>query len=373
MAAQKIKNGVFRSDLTLSDGRSIRYYDSAEVNRSAGDKRTADTAPQLGELRLDPLVNEWTIVAAHRTKRVFYPPKEICPLCPTSKNAAIDRCTEIPDSDYEVVSFDNRHPALSNPNSDWALPDLAGPDTDSHTAAGHCEVICFTSEHEKSIKDLDNRHLKTLITAWSDRTAELSAKPYVEYVGLFENRGQEVGVTLHHPHCQIYAYSFLPPRVDKMLITAKKYFEQSGKVLLDEIVKREIAEQKRIVIENDFWVAYVPFAAKYPFEIHVAPKQSVADLAQLNEAQLNSWPDIASAIMKKLDGVYEIAMPYIAAWYQAPAKKDRDVMRLHWQINCVRSTPEKLKYLAGSESAMGAFVADQTPEQIAEVLKNVKI
>ena len=372
MAAKQIKNGVFRSDLTLSDGRTIRYYDSIEIERSAIDKRPSDVAPQLGELRLDPLVNEWTIVAAHRTKRVFYPPKELCPLCPTDKNAEVNRLTEIPESDYEVVSFDNRHPALADPNGDWALPDLAGPDTDSHTAAGHCEVICFTSEHEKSFKDLDAGHLNTLITAWADRTAELSEKPFVEYVGLFENRGQEVGVTLHHPHSQIYAYSFLPPRVEKMYVTAKKYYEQTGKVLMNEIIKREMAEQKRIVFENEFWVAFVPYAAKYPFEIQVAPKQSVADLSKLNEEQLNSWPEIASTIMKKLDGVYGVSMPYIAAWYQAPVKRGGDIMKLHWQINSVRATPEKLKYLAGSESAMGAFVADQTPEQIAQTLRGVK-
>lgn len=373
MAAKQIKNGVFRSDLTLSDGRTIRYYDSIEIERSAKDQRPAEVIAQLGELRLDPLVNEWTIIAAHRTKRIFYPPKELCPLCPTPKDGTFDRSTEIPDNDYEVVSFDNRHPALANPGSDWALPDLAGPDTDNHTAAGHCEVICFTSEHEKSIKDLDERQLKTLIAAWSDRTFELSGKPFVEYVGLFENRGQEVGVTLHHPHSQIYAYSFLPPRVEKMVETANKYFELTGKVLLDEVVKREIAEQKRLVFENDCWIAYVPYAAKYPFEIQVAPKHSVADLSQLNEEQLDSWPEIAIAVMKKLDGVYGIPMPYIAAWYQAPVNKGKNTIRLHWQINCIRSTPEKLKYLAGSESAMGAFVADQTPEQIAQTLRGVAL
>ena len=371
--ARLINNGIYRSDAKLSDGRTIRYYDSKSIERNAIDKRPPEGPPSLGELRLDPLTNEWTIVAAHRTNRVFYPPKELCPLCPTPKNAAVERSTEIPESDYEVVSFDNRHPALANPVGDWALPDLAGPDTDSHTAAGHCEVICFTSEHEKSIKDLDERQLKTLITAWSDRTAELSGKSFIEYVGLFENRGQEVGVTLHHPHSQIYAYSFLPPRVEKMVATANKYFEQTGKVLFDEVVRQEISERKRVVLENESWIAYVPYAAKFPFEIHVAPKKSVADLSQLNEAQLNSWPEIAVAVMKKLDGVYGIPMPYIAAWYQAPVNKGKNVMRLHWQINCFRATPEKLKYLAGSESAMGAFVADQTPEQIAQTLRGISL
>lgn len=373
MAAQQIKNGIYRSDLTLSDGRTIRYYDSSETNRSAVDKRKSGNPQALGELRLDPLINEWTIVAAHRTNRVFYPPKELCPLCPTSEDAKEDFYTEIPDSNYEVVVFDNRHPSLANPGGDWALPDLAGPDTDSHTAAGQCEVICFTSEHDKSLKDLNQNQLKTLITAWADRTAELSKKPYIEYVGLFENRGKEVGVTLHHPHSQIYAYSFIPPRVEKMVNSANKYFETTGKILLDEIVARELREKIRVVLENQNWVAYVPYAAKYPFEIHIAPKQSVADLSELTEEQLNSWPEIASAIMKKLDGVFDVEMPYIAAWYQAPVKRNRETMRLHWQITSVRATPEKLKYLAGSESAMGAFVADQSPEKVAEILRGVSL
>ena len=371
MAANQIKNGVFRSDLKLSDGRTIRYYDSTAVIRDASDKRPKVDQSQIGELRLDPLVNEWTIVAAHRNNRVFYPPKELCPLCPTAKDASDDRFTEIPDSNYEVVVFDNRHPSLISPSGDWALPDLAGPDTDSNSAAGKCEVICFTSEHNKSFKDLDLQQLKTLMTAWVDRTSELSAKSYIEYVGLFENRGKEVGVTLHHPHSQIYAYPFVPPRIEKMLAAANKYFDSTGKILLEEIVARELRDKKRIIIENSDWVAYVPYAARYPFEIHVAPKKSAADLAELTDEQINSWPEISSKILKKLDGIYGSAMPYVAAWYQAPTRKSRDVMRVHWQITCVRATPEKLKYLAGSESAMGAFVADQTPERAAEILRGV--
>ena len=120
-------------------------------------------------------------------------------------------------------------------------------------------------------------------------------------------------------------------------------------------------------------MAYVPYAARYPFEIHVAPLQPVADLTELSQAQCDSYPAIALEVMKRLDGVFGISMAYIAAWHQAPVREGRDLLRLHWQITSVRRAPGKLKYLAGSESAMGAFIMDVTPEQSAAQLREVKL
>ena len=366
--AKKIGGSIFRKDLKLSDGRVIRYYDSKEIIRNTVDTRPLDQMPQLGEIRLDPLVNEWTIISSHRSNRAFYPTKEQCPLCP-----AVNNLTEIPEKEYEVVVFDNRFPSLAAPNGDWALPDLAGPDTDSNSAAGHCEVISFTSEHNKSFKDLELNQLKTILIAWIDRVDELSKLPYIEQVAIFENRGVEVGVTLHHPHGQVYAYPFIPARSLKMYEAANKYFEETGKVLMDEIIAREIRDKVRIIFENDEWIAYVPYAAKYPFEIQVAPKRSVSALTELDNVQINEWPEIAKVVLTKLDSVFGIEMPYIAAWHQAPVRTKNNNVKLHWQINSLRSSNDKLKYLAGSESAMGAFVMDMTPEMSAKLLKEARI
>lgn len=365
-------NGVIRSDRQMADGRTIRYYDSKPTKREAIDQRPKEEQPGFGELRFDPLVNEWIAISAHRQNRIFLPPKELCPLCPTKG----DLLTEIPESDFEVVVFDNRSPSLrplAPEDGDYALPDYAGPETDIAKAIGKCEVICFTADHGQSFSDLSASRVRTLLEAWRDRTSELSKSPFIRHIAPFENRGEEVGVTLHHPHGQIYAYSYLPPRVEKMLAIAKKYKDEFGRVLFDDILKRELAEKVRIVASNRDWVAFVPFAARYPFEIHVAPLAPVADLAELNQAQCETFPEIALEVTKRLDGVFGIPMAYIAAWHQAPVREGRDLLRLHWQITSVRRAPGKLKYLAGSESAMGAFIMDVKPEDSAKQLREVKL
>ena len=364
-----LSNGIRRNDRLMADGRTIRYYDTADQKRNAPDLRPVEEQAGIGELRLDPLVNEWVVVAAHRQGRVFLPPKELCPLCPTTG----ELLTEIPERDFEVVVFDNRSPSLRPPTGDWALPDQIGPDTDIGTAAGKCEVICFTADHGKSFKDLTPARVRTLLEAWVDRTEELSHEPFIEHIALFENRGEEVGVTLSHPHSQIYAYSYLPPRVEKMLGVAKAHKEVNGRILFDEILAREIRDEERIIARNDRWIAFVPYASRYPFEIHVAPLNPVADLATLSEADRDAFPEIALEVMKRLDGVFGIEMAYIATWHQAPVRTGRDVLRLHWQITSVRRAPGKLKYLAGSESAMGAFIMDMRPEQSAAQLREVKL
>ena len=368
MAEQKkLTGGVVRSDCELADGRTIRYYDTALQVRNSSDRRESESQPAIGELRLDPLVNEWVVMAAHRQGRVFLPPKELCPLCPSKPESL----TEIPEQDFEVVVFDNRSPSLRPPVGDWALPDVVGPDTDLGTAAGKCEVVCFTPSHGDSFKDLSPARVRTLLEAWIDRTAELSKESFIQHIAAFENRGEEVGVTLSHPHGQIYAYSYIPPKVEKMLTVAQKYKEQTGKVLFDQIIAREILEKERIIAKNDRWIAFVPYASRYSFEIHVAPLNPVADLTELTDADRDSFPEIAIEVTKRLDGVFGIEMAYIAAWHQAPVRQGRDLLRLHWQITSVRRAPGKLKYLSGSESAMGAFIMDLRPEQSAEQLRAV--
>ena len=361
--------GVHRTDLLMADGRTIRYYDTSDITRAAIDHRSPQLRPPIATLRLDPLTNEWTTVAAHRQSRVFLPPKELCPLCPTQPGLE----SEIAASSYTVVVFDNRSPSFADPGEGFALPTWAGLKTKVGEAAGKCEVICFTDHHETSFHQLSEEQIRVVLEALRDRTRELSQEKHIAHIASFENRGEEVGVTLSHPHGQIYAYPFLPPRTATMLKAAKKFYKETGKIALEEIIKREVKDKVRIVTENDHWIAYVPFAARYPFEIHVAPKRSVADLAELSDEQADAYPSIAKEVLQRLDGLFGIDMAYIAAWHQAPVRKGRDVMRLHWQIISVRRAPGKLKYLAGSESAFGAFIMDLAPEQSAQQLRDVRL
>ena len=365
----ELSAGIVRTSRTMNDGRTIRYYDTAGQFRTAKDSRPSEEQPGIGELRLDPLVNEWVAMAAHRQGRIFLPPKELCPLCPTTGELQ----TEVPESDFEVVVFDNRSPSLRPPDGDFALPDLVGADTDEGVAAGKCEVICFTADHGGAFKSLSAQRVRTLLEAWIDRTRELSELPYIAHIAPFENRGEEIGVTLAHPHGQIYAYSYLPPRVAKMLEVARAHHAKTGRVLFDDVVARELRDEVRVITRNEHWLAYTPYASRYPFEIHIAPLQPVADLTELTPAARDSFPAIAIEIMQRLDGVFGVDMAYIAAWHQAPVRTGRDILRLHWQITSVRRAPGKLKYLAGSESAVGAFIMDMKPEQSAQQLKDVKL
>ena len=365
----ELSAGVTRTSRTMNDGRTIRYYDTQGQGRTVKDQRPEEEQPGIGELRLDPLLNEWVAMAAHRQGRIFLPPKELCPLCPTTG----DLLTEIPENDFEVVVFDNRSPSLRPPEGDFALPDLVGADTDEGVAAGKCEVICFTADHGGAFKSLSPQRVRTLLEAWRDRTRELSQEPYIEQIAPFENRGEEIGVTLAHPHGQIYAYSYLPSRVTKMLEVAKAHHKKTGRVLFDDVVARELRDGDRVIAKNEHWVAFTPYASRYPFEIHVAPLQPVADLSELQPAACDSFPSIAIEVMQRLDGVFGIDMAYIAAWHQAPVRQGRDVLRLHWQITSVRRAPGKLKYLSGSESGMGAFIMDLEPEQSAQQLRDVKL
>jgi len=345
----------------MFDGRQIFYYDSVSVDRIAVDKRPFEERPLPGEMRQDLLTGEWIAMASHRQTRAFLPPKEFCPLCPT----LTDFGTEIADSTFEVVVFENRSPS-------FAAPSVALP-KEVVQSSGRCDVVVFSDKHEGSFGTLPLTQMRTVLAAWIDRTREISQLSYVEQVFIFENRGEEVGVTLNHPHGQIYSYPFVTPRTEKMLAVAKEHYQKTHQPLITSIIEREIKDEVRIIAQNEHWIAYVPFAARYPFEIHVAPKKFVPDFAELSEDVADTFPVIAKEVLQRLDGVFGIEMAYIGAWHQAPVRRGRELLGLHWQITSIRRAPGKLKYLAGSESAMGAFIMDLKPEQSAQQLRDVKL
>lgn len=364
--------GVVRSGRLLADGRSIHYYDTQGQSRTATDRRPTEELSPIGELRHNALLDDWVAVAAHRQTRTFMPPKELCPLCPTAAGADV-ALTEIPEADYEVVVFDNRFPSLTRPAAGFELPEFSGLQTDSIAAAGKCEVVCFSANHNGSFRELTESQTRVVLEAWKDRTHELLALPDVVHVFPFENRGVEIGVTLPHPHGQIYGYSYLPLSTKAMLRAAVEYRQRNRRHLLDDVVARELAEETRIVAQNSQWLAFVPYAARYPYEIHLAPKRSVMRLTDLDESASAGFAAVYLEALRRLDGVFGLDMPYISAWHQAPLADGADALRLHLQITSIRRSPDKIKYLAGSESAMGAFISDVTPEQAADQLRTVKL
>ncbi|MFD1212696.1 galactose-1-phosphate uridylyltransferase [Arthrobacter sp. GCM10027362] len=350
----------------LADGRELLYFDEGgPVQRASVDRRTLPGRGAAGEIRYDALTAEWVAVAAHRQTRTYLPPADQCPLCPSTET----NLSEIPAADYNVAVFENRFPSLG-PDLEAAplLPQWGtrGP------AGGRCEVVSFTSEHTGSFAELDKRRVRTVIDAWAHRTEALSALAGVKQVFCFENRGADIGVTLHHPHGQIYAYPYIPPRAAAMGAAARKFYDEAGQreTLTGSILDRERTDGSRMIAEANFFSAYVPFAARWPLEIHLVPHRQVPDLAGLTGAEREELAVLYPDLLRRLDALYDSPTPYIAAWHQAPLDGVlRPAGYLHLQITSPRRAADKLKFLAGSEAAMGAFINDTVPEQAAARLR----
>jgi UDPglucose--hexose-1-phosphate uridylyltransferase len=354
-----------RTSIELADGRELIYFDERDdAVREGPDRRDLPEPPPASQLRYDPLVDEWVAVAAHRQTRIFLPPSDQCPLCPSTPT----RSTEIPAYDYDVAVFENRFPSLSDRAGE--PPGQITPFTASRPGAGRCEVVCFTADHDASFATLSPARVRTVLDALADRTDALAALPGVEQVFCFENRGVEIGVTLHHPHGQIYAYPFVPPRTRAMLAAAGRYAERTdGRNLYADVLAAERSAGVRVVAGNEHWTAYVPAAARWPFEVHLAPHRPVPDIPALDDAERAAFGPLYLDVLGRFDRLFDLPMPYIAAWHQAPVHTGRELSHLHLQVFSIRRAADKLKFLAGSESAMGVFINDIAPERAAELLR----
>lgn len=354
-----------RTAIRLADGRELIYFDERDdAVRDQPDRRELPPPPRASQLRYDPLTDEWVAVAVHRQTRTFLPPADQCPLCPSRG----DRLSEIPAPDYDVAVFENRFPALSGRIGEE--PAQITPFTPVRPGQGRCEVVCFTDDHDASFVDLPPRRVRTVLDALADRTVELGELPGVEQVFCFENRGVEIGVTLHHPHGQIYAYPFVTPRTRALLGAARRHAERTGgRNLYADVLAAERADGQRVVAANEHWTAYVPAAARWPFEVHLAPHRPVPDIPALTEAERDAFGPLYLDVLRRFDELFDRPMPYIAAWHQAPVRVDRELAHLHLQLFSIRRARDKLKYLAGAESGMGTFISDVAPEQAAALLR----
>jgi UDPglucose--hexose-1-phosphate uridylyltransferase len=343
----------------LADGRTILYFDDA-TSPGRGDpppdRRALDPPPPPGELRYDALLDEWIILAAHRQARTFLPPASECPLCP-SRGTTL---TEVPAHDYDVVVFENRFPSLPAA----IVPD--GP------PVGRAEVICYSSDHEASFPTLSDERLDTIAAAWLERSAALSDDPGTAAVFVFENRGEEIGVTLHHPHGQVYAYPFVPPRLERMLGAADRHRDAArGACLGCDLLADELRDGRRILVAGSTAVAYVPSAARWPYEVHVVPRRHVGQLAELEPAELAELVRLHADALARLDQLFGREVPAMSGWFASPARAEGTPLHLRLEVVSPQRDAGKLKYLASSESLMGAFIGDVAPEDAAERLRSV--
>jgi UDPglucose--hexose-1-phosphate uridylyltransferase len=352
---------LIKTSIRLADGRELLYYDEHQgVDRRVPDTRDLAPASTFSQIRCDPLLDEWVIVASHRQGRTHLPPADQCPLCPSRDGQK----TEIPAGSYDVVVFENRFPSLAPDPGEVPV----GGSFQRQPGIGRCEVVCFTSDHGGALARLPVSRVRTVVEVWADRTLELGVLDGVEQVFPFENRGEEIGVTLHHPHGQIYAYPFVAPRTARQLDVARQHLAATGGCRSCSIVAAE-AEGGRVVARAPGWLAFVPFAARWPFEVHLFATRHLPDLPDLDEQERDGLAELLKEVLGRFDALFDQPLPYMLTCHQAPVRRDRDLAHLHLEAFSIRRSATKLKYLASSESGAGVFINDVAPEQAAELLR----
>jgi UDPglucose--hexose-1-phosphate uridylyltransferase len=358
---------VHALDLVKPDGRQLTLYSRQPIATDiAAPSPFPDPLNASPHLRWHPLRGEWVTYAAYRQGRTFLPPPEYNPLAVTRDPA---HPTEVPAGEWDVAVFDNRFPSLGGPAAE--PPSLIVP---TAPASGKCEVVVFTKDAKASLGGLPLPHIELLMQVWGDRTQRLAARGDIAYVLPFENRGAEVGVTLHHPHGQIYAYPVVPPVPARMQQQASEHHAKTGTGLLHELIVEELRARERIVYEGRHAVAFVPVCARYPYEVWVAPIEPVEHFGRLGQAQRADLARALKTVLMKYDALWKRPFPYLMAWYQAPTDgQPHPESHLHAEFYPPYRTPERLKYLAGTEIAAGFFAMDALPEDKARELQQVEV
>jgi UDPglucose--hexose-1-phosphate uridylyltransferase len=320
----------------------------------------------MSELRWHPILEEWVITATLRQDRTFFPPPDYNPLAPTKPGGFP---TEISRSDYDIVVFENKFPSLQpHPPS----PAVRGTDlTPVRPAVGACEVVVYTPQADATLAELPVEKIEHLVWVWTDRFAALGARPEIHYIFLFENKGREIGVTLTHPHGQIYAYPFVPPRLQTELNAAKKHWDAHGTNLFLDVLAQELEDGRRIITQNDSFVATVPFFARYPYEVHITARApGKAALTDFTRAGLHDLATILKTVLTKYDALFGVSLPYIMAMHQRPTDGGAyPHYQFHIEFYPPNRTKDKLKYLAGSEAGAGTYINDTLAEEKAAELR----
>ena len=329
-----------RTDLVQPDGRHVYLY--GDYDPAPAGYQAPAMPNGVYQRRWNPLRREWVLVAASRQSRTFLPERADCPLCPSHPGHS----SEIPAARFEAAVFENRFPAMVP----WP------------PAGGSCEVVVYTDEHEGSFATLAADRLERLAAVWTDRYRDLSSRRDIKYVYIFENRGEQVGVTLHHPHGQIYAYPFIPP------VAATELRRKTDACLQCQLVRNELADRRRVLINEGGMVAYVPEYARWPYEVHVATRAHRPALPDLPPAARLALLVVMQRITRTYDRLFEVPMPYMMAMHQALAEAGA-AAHLHVEFYPLLRERGKLKYLAGSESGGGVFINDTLAEESAARLR----
>lgn len=358
---------LHRLELTKPDGRRLVLY--ARRPMSASIEAPAPGSERFrsdSHLRWHALRGEWVAYATHRQNRTFLPSAEFDPLGPTTDPS---HRTELPAGDWEAAVFQNLFPALTDLAGE-APPEIVA----TAPARGDCEVVVFTQDAKSSLGTLPLAQIELLLEVWADRHEKLGAREDVEYVFPFENRGVEVGVTLPHPHGQIYAYPFVPPVPARELAIQKAHHERTGRGLLEETIAAEAADGRRILYSGALAVAWVPVFARYAYEAWIAPKRAAESVAALTGDERRDFARALKTVLLQYDGLWSRPFPYVLVFHQAPTDGAvHPEAHFHIEIYPPLRMKDRLKYLAGSELGAGTFTADTLPEEKAAELRRVEV
>ena len=313
----------------------------------------------MAELRWHPLIKDWVIIASHRQDRPQMP-KDWCPFCPGSGR--------VPDS-YTVLKYDNDFPALSqNP----PVPDeVSTRFYKMKEAYGKCEVILYSPRHTITLPELSVEHVKGLVDLWVERFIELSKDEKIKYIFIFENRGELVGVTMPHPHGQIYGYSYIPKKIELELDACKEYYDEKGACLICDMIKDEMEFKERVIFEDEHFVVFLPFFTEYPYGIYIVSKRHIQNLGQFAENEKLSLAGTVRDAAGTLDSLFGFQFPYMMCMHQDPVNSGvfSDYYHFHIEFFPPLRSSNKQKFNASSETGAWAHANPTKPEEKAEELR----
>ncbi|OJV24178.1 MAG: galactose-1-phosphate uridylyltransferase [Bacteroidetes bacterium 37-13] len=317
----------------------------------------------MPELRWNPLINTWTMVATNRQNR---------PHLPTNYNPFAPGQGKLPAS-YDVLAYENDFPTLClAPNE---IKEEASSFFKNKAAYGKCEVILYTDNPAKELYHLSDEHVLKLVELWTERYRELSKNKRIKYIFEFENRGEEVGVTIHHPHGQLYAYSWLPQKIETELTNCKNYFKQNGSNLFADMNAAEKQYKKRIIAENKSFLCYIPYFTDYPFGVFIVSKNLKQNFTEFTLAEKKDLAEMLKKLVAAFDKIYDRKFPYMMCIHQSPVNTPKfkdcaSYYSFHIEFYPPLRAKDKIKWYAGSEMGAGAAANPLDVDVCAALLKS---
>ncbi len=325
------------------------------------------------EIRFDPILREWVIVAQNRTVRPVLGKtftdeklKYTCPFCPDAPEGA---------GEWVVKALPNRFPALSTEiDGSFANETLLLDFYQKRPGKGNCEVLLYSQDHNKTLGDLSISNIIALIDLWKERLEFNMKNDEMKYSFIFENRGEIIGVTLAHPHGQMYSFPFIPPRIERAFESSKSYWKKNRTCLFCKVIETEMKDSTRIIEENEDFISFIPYFAKWPFEIHVYPKQHFSYINQIPTSQSENFATIIKHVVQRLDKLYGFVMPYVFSHHNAPYNmNDPEHFHYHIEIYPPYRAKDRIKFIAGVEMGTHTFINPTNPQENARLLREIEL